>query len=329
MRTVVYREHVSWQRRRRREVLVDAVPEEASYDASSLPAGDLIAALATLTWNQRAVVLLRFAEYLSAAETAAVLGVSDWRHLDVDGLVPVGVDEVFTTPVVRATGLDDGATRLAIPQPGGLVVVDLTSGDAERYDVPGSPSYVSWLDDSHVLVADGRAPTGTMVDLADDSTERSPYGPSTRVLADGSALTWDGRRPPEWSDGRIVTTPADNAAGYYPQPPLVRDEVVIGQHQRNSVRNPPPGKPPSALSDGNGLVAVDVDTGAPGAFLPLGDDIAATSLLGWAGDLPVVGLVGLEDDVLQIRVATWDFMSGELYPLAVLPSSWVAWGVGL
>ena len=77
MRTVVYREHVSWWRRRRREVLVDAVPEEASYDASSLPAGDLLAALATLTWNQRAVVLLRFAEDLSVAETAAVLGVSD------------------------------------------------------------------------------------------------------------------------------------------------------------------------------------------------------------------------------------------------------------
>ena len=77
MRTVVYREHVSWWRRRRREVLVDAVPEKASYDASSLTAGDLVAALATLTWNQRAVVLLRFAEDLSVAETAAVLGVSD------------------------------------------------------------------------------------------------------------------------------------------------------------------------------------------------------------------------------------------------------------
>ena len=77
MRTVVYREHVSWWRRRRREVLVDAVPEQASYDASALSAGDLVAALATLTWNQRAVVLLRFAEDLSVAETAAVLGVSD------------------------------------------------------------------------------------------------------------------------------------------------------------------------------------------------------------------------------------------------------------
>lgn len=77
VRTVVYREHVSWWRRRRREVLVDAVPEKASYDASSLPEGGLVAALAALTWSQRAVVLLRFAEDLSVAETAAVLGVSD------------------------------------------------------------------------------------------------------------------------------------------------------------------------------------------------------------------------------------------------------------
>jgi RNA polymerase sigma-70 factor (sigma-E family) len=77
MRTVVYRQHVSWWRRRRREVLVDAVPEEASYDVTSLSAGDLVSALATLTWHQRAVVLLRFAEDLSVAETAAVLGVSD------------------------------------------------------------------------------------------------------------------------------------------------------------------------------------------------------------------------------------------------------------
>ena len=77
VRTVVYREHVSWWRRRRREVLVDAVPEVASYDAASLPEGGLVAALAGLTWSQRAVVLLRFAEDLSVAETAEVLGVTD------------------------------------------------------------------------------------------------------------------------------------------------------------------------------------------------------------------------------------------------------------
>jgi RNA polymerase sigma-70 factor (sigma-E family) len=76
VRTVVYREHVSWWRRRRREVLVEAVPDVASYDAS-LADGALVAALAALTWSQRAVLLLRFAEDLSVAETAEVLGVTD------------------------------------------------------------------------------------------------------------------------------------------------------------------------------------------------------------------------------------------------------------
>jgi RNA polymerase sigma-70 factor (sigma-E family) len=77
VRTVVYREHVSWWRRRRREVLVDAVPETASYDAPVLTDRGLVAALARLTWSQRAVLLLRFAEDLSVAETAEVLGVTD------------------------------------------------------------------------------------------------------------------------------------------------------------------------------------------------------------------------------------------------------------
>jgi RNA polymerase sigma-70 factor (sigma-E family) len=77
VRTVVYREHVSWWRRRRREVLVDSVPETATYDDLTPPSGDLAAALARLTWSQRAVLLLRFAEDLGVAETAEVLGVTD------------------------------------------------------------------------------------------------------------------------------------------------------------------------------------------------------------------------------------------------------------
>ncbi len=76
VRTVVYREHVSWWRRRRREVLVASVPDVGSYDAAALPDGGLATALAGLTWSQRAVVLLRFAEDLSVADTAEVLGVT-------------------------------------------------------------------------------------------------------------------------------------------------------------------------------------------------------------------------------------------------------------
>jgi RNA polymerase sigma-70 factor (sigma-E family) len=77
VRTVVYREHVSWWRRRRREVLVDNVPEVLTHDTPTLTDRDLVAALARLTWSQRAVLLLRFAEDLGVAETAEVLGVTD------------------------------------------------------------------------------------------------------------------------------------------------------------------------------------------------------------------------------------------------------------
>ena len=63
----------------------------------------------------------------------------DWRRLDVAGLTPVadGYDRMYTSSVVRPTGLDPSGTRLAIPQLDTLVVVDLTTGESEEYDVPG------------------------------------------------------------------------------------------------------------------------------------------------------------------------------------------------
>ena len=150
------------------------------------------------------------------------------------------------------------------------------------------------------------------------------------MLADGSALTWDDQGPLEWSDGRVVETPVNNAAGLFPEPPLVRDGVVVGLTSTPPQRNPPPAYPPAVLSESNGVVAVDGDTGDPIAFLPLGaTNGEATTLLGWAGDLPVLGLVRTPTSSDRTRVVTWDYQSGELYPLAVLPSAWVAWGVGL
>ena len=76
VRTVVYRANVSWWRRHRRETVVDRVPDVAVSQAGE-GAPLLQQALAQLTQKQRAVVLLRYVEDLSVADTAAVLGVSD------------------------------------------------------------------------------------------------------------------------------------------------------------------------------------------------------------------------------------------------------------
>jgi RNA polymerase sigma-70 factor (sigma-E family) len=76
VRTVVYRENVSWWRRTRRERLVQDVPD-GSVPGPGEAAVLLRDALAGLTWGQRAVLLLRYAEGLSVADTAAALGVTD------------------------------------------------------------------------------------------------------------------------------------------------------------------------------------------------------------------------------------------------------------
>ena len=96
---------------------------------------------------------------------ALVLGDDgEWRRLDVPDLDPVR-NGIHVRAAVRSTSLDETATQLAIPQPDGLFVVDLTTGDAERYDVPGQNTYAIWHDASHVLVAGESGTTGTLVDL--------------------------------------------------------------------------------------------------------------------------------------------------------------------
>jgi RNA polymerase sigma-70 factor (sigma-E family) len=76
VRTVVYRQNVSWWRRNGRESAVEHVPETSSQaqgDSSLL----LASAFARLTPGQRAVMVLRFVEDRSVAETAAALGVTE------------------------------------------------------------------------------------------------------------------------------------------------------------------------------------------------------------------------------------------------------------
>jgi RNA polymerase sigma-70 factor (sigma-E family) len=76
VRTVMYRQNISWWRRTQRESTVLRAPEAVTHPDSE--AGLLLRrALARLTTRQRAVLVLRFVEDLSVADAAAALGVTE------------------------------------------------------------------------------------------------------------------------------------------------------------------------------------------------------------------------------------------------------------
>jgi hypothetical protein len=254
-----------------------------------------------------------------------VLGDEDglWRQVQRPRLVPVRHAAGYLDPVVRPGSLSPDGTKLAIPQPGALVVVDLTDGSHRRYDVPGpTNTFVTWADGDHVLVVQGGAQHGVLVDLRDGSLAPSEYGPSTAFTGD-TTLTWAPdvlHSDLRWGDGRVVATKANNAGGLFPEPPLVRKDVVVGVM---CVCSSDLGLPFSTW----GIVAVDGSSGKVLAYLPVTHTKGTGSLLlGWDGDNPVIGL-SLPQAAGYLYVFSWDWRQAELHPI-VRVGTWTSWGTG-
>ena len=74
VRTVVYRDHVSWWRRHRREVFT--TPREQAVPPADETALVLREALGQLTPRQRAVLVLRYVDDRPLVETAEILGLT-------------------------------------------------------------------------------------------------------------------------------------------------------------------------------------------------------------------------------------------------------------
>lgn len=74
-RTMLHAQHRAWRRRWRGEVSTADLPDTAA-PAAAVPDPDLMAALARLPERQRAVVVLRYFDGLTEAETATALGLA-------------------------------------------------------------------------------------------------------------------------------------------------------------------------------------------------------------------------------------------------------------
>ena len=247
-----------------------------------------------------------------------------WRAVDVPGLIPARHAPGYTDPVLRPTSVSPDGTRLALPQPSSLVVVDLTDGTSRRLPV-GTPFNVdvSWADASHVVVSGSSsrpraALRSWLVDVTDGSVHTSPYRPWTAFL-DDTTLTWR-RGPLRWGDGRVVPTTANNDGRGFATPPQVRDGVVVGVM---GVITGGEGLPLATW----GVVAVDGDTGQVLAYLPVSRSKLTDSLvLGWDGDRPLIGLP--HPGVVNLDVFAWDWRHGSLDPVASVGARDVSWGTG-
>ncbi len=267
--------------------------------------------------------------------TAYVLGDDGrWRRIDVPGLVPMTEDGVNSSPFTALTALDPTGTRMAIPQPGSLVVVDLTTGESRRYDVSGiARHYAVWVDDTQVLVAVDQSESSVVLDLATGNTEASPLDPSTRFLPDGSMLSWPWPGSDYTWNGVDTSSPVNNDAAFTASPPLVRDGRGVVVNNGYEIRHPAPEFPPQRVTSTIGIAAVDLASGDPIGYVQLTRPLAAkgtySMLLGWRGSDPVLGLVNEQLSSIHLIVVAWDVDAGTLAPIATLPSWLVVWGVGL
>ena len=211
-----------------------------------------------------------------------------WRRVDGPLQLCVRLDGSAAPPLTpRAISPD--ATRLAIPQPGKLLVVDVTSGQGRWYPVGGPNNVmVLWTDPAHVLVTQDEAGRGAVVDVDTGTVAASPYGPSTAFSRDGLTLEWGPDASVQaphtvmrWSDGTRVATLLNNEGGIHRLPPLVSDDLVVGHHR--------------PLVDGvvlragpipdRGLVILDRRTGDPLLYQPtVRLPVDATVLLALRGD---------------------------------------------
>ncbi|WP_300400873.1 SigE family RNA polymerase sigma factor [Nocardioides sp.] len=118
VRRILARESVSrWRRRRWREISSDDLPDGALQDPDVAAREDLRRALAGLAPRQRAVIVLRYFEDLSEAETADSLGIAV-------GTVKSQTRDALRVLRERMPALGDrgrpGASRVAAPGRGGL-----------------------------------------------------------------------------------------------------------------------------------------------------------------------------------------------------------------
>ena len=287
--------------------LADAAPTMTPEDPTRLSADPVHRALLAVV-----------PQYENAPPPWAVVNVlgddGRWRYVDVPGLEPTRDRGGHTWYALVPTSLDATGTRLALPQPDRVIVVDLTTGEYQSYDVPGFNNAVVWQDASHLIVTGDGQQDGRVLDLADSSITASRFTANTGFAPDGSWVTWGRAGTLVSSDGTRVLADVANDGGLQLISPLVDDHVAVGLGGRS-------------LTEGEttyvgmaGVAVVDRRSGDLRGFLYTeGPDSGRVTayLLGLDGEAVTLA-VGVPPDQAKLVVVRWSMRTGEVMPVATL-----------
>jgi hypothetical protein len=260
-------------------------------------------------------------------DAIAVLGDDGrWRSLDVSD-IDFSHSYEYEYGLTRGSLSPDG-TRLALGQVEGVVVVDLTTGARQTYDVPGLGARyqgreVFWNPDATTVYVSSTAATpARAVDLTTGKTVAVPFEPgSSAFLADGTVIEdfYDLRDYREQlrvydPDGHVVSrTSNDGTVLDWIQDLTGRgDRWAALRVGRGWTQDDPRG--PNAPA--SGVLVMDADA-RPEAFLPVkgyGANGGGGAVLGWRDDDTVLFRI------YRMRapsvVLAWNIESGRITRIA-------------
>ena len=249
----------------------------------------------------------------------------NWRNLDLN-LVRASDASGYTSPALWQDSLSPDGTRLAIPQPQQLVVVTFSSATSTRYDVPGFNKSVVWSpDDQQVLVTTEERTGGSMVNIADGSVERVPFGATAGFAPNGSVVEVTGdslgaelnKYTPGSTQPETISGVANINGPLLGEAPAVNSTVLAGITEVGGY------SVPRGPQEWGGVVVTDLATGNPLALLPMHDYayIYQSAALCWINNDTVLVSIPALSPTEPSHLVSWDYVTGDLNRVSQLPTS--------
>jgi hypothetical protein len=224
-----------------------------------------------------------------AGATVGVVGEDGrLRRLDGVALEPTRYPDGYGDSPVKHGSLTADGRLAAFPQPDAVVVVDLASGNARRFDVPGTNARVSWRPDQRQILVGRDGGPSSVLDTTDGSVEAVPYDAFNAAYAPDGSVVEISETPTgpavsdlvHWrSSGSATRLPLSVWIGSESSPSATGRQLLMAGSGDQIVR--------TATRYDVGWIVLDIESGQPiamlgGGNIPYSDWVFG--LIGWVDD---------------------------------------------